>query len=165
MHFNPHSHAGSDYVQAAATAEYINFNPHSHAGSDTVHDIFPGPLEISIHTPTQGVTVPPPLSCFFYLISIHTPTQGVTAHWAFAVSSITHFNPHSHAGSDYKPSSFSPLSCYFNPHSHAGSDIGCGFLCPAPNNFNPHSHAGSDIGALPLSGGCYLFQSTLPRRE
>ncbi len=32
--FNPHSHAGSDDIDAIATTIDDNFNPHSHAGSD-----------------------------------------------------------------------------------------------------------------------------------
>ena len=56
-----------------------NFNPHSHAGSDkplTAEREVQG--NISIHTPTQGVTRK--LASYFvkYSISIHTPTQGVT---------------------------------------------------------------------------------------
>ena len=55
-----------------------NFNPHSHAGSDLSFPIFlKRTNNISIHTPTQGVT--PSLNSFkMFSISIHTPTQGVT---------------------------------------------------------------------------------------
>ena len=55
------------------------FNPHTHAGCDLIEVIQPRPLCVSIHTPTQGVTLMLLLSVMWYLsVSIHTPTQGVT---------------------------------------------------------------------------------------
>ena len=57
-------------------------------------------LKISIHTPTQGVTVFTNCSIVILGISIHTPTQGVTNKvFCFRIP-IFYFNPHSHAGSD-----------------------------------------------------------------
>ena len=56
---------------------------------------------ISIHTPTQGVTcIRPQDHIFVKFISIHTPTQGVTRARSRQRLTVTHFNPHSHAGSD-----------------------------------------------------------------
>ena len=57
----------------------IHFNPHSHKGSDDGFISHVHSYVISIHTPTRGVTrfyglkVP-----FTEKISIHTPTRGVT---------------------------------------------------------------------------------------
>ena len=54
------------------------FNPHSHMGSDKQHVSRCYIQEVSIHTPTWGVTLslfPLPL---FFSVSIHTPTWGVT---------------------------------------------------------------------------------------
>ena len=55
------------------------FNPHTHAGCDEInpgtHDI----IDVSIHTPTQGVTSVYRGGDFCNNVSIHTPTQGVTS--------------------------------------------------------------------------------------
>ena len=56
---------------------------------------------ISIHTPTQGVTLSGMAQSHCGEISIHTPTQGVTRTLPPSKSSFyVYFNPHSHAGSD-----------------------------------------------------------------
>ena len=98
--FNPHTHAGCDCVMLISKCMLCSFNPHTHAGCDaqqaqvqrdwqvSIHTPTQGVTQmaaqfgikapVSIHTPTQGVTVR--LSCcsFIGLVSIHTPTQGVT---------------------------------------------------------------------------------------
>ena len=98
--FNPHSHAGSDYVQPSSLLLNSYFNPHSHAGSDSA------------------------FLCIYNLrsISIHTPTQGVTKALPQQKRQHTYFNPHSHAGSDFTFVLRLHKHIYFNPHSHAGSD-------------------------------------------
>ena len=55
-----------------------NFNPHSHTGSDPCFCIVRSFHQISIHTPTQGVTLKIRKKDLHSTISIHTPTQGVT---------------------------------------------------------------------------------------
>ena len=55
---------------------------------------------ISIHTPTQGVTGNFLILDQTRIISIHTPTQGVTGKIIKGVPDLPNFNPHSHAGSD-----------------------------------------------------------------
>ena len=61
------------------TPRICDFNPHSHAGSDENE---PWSIKvirrISIHTPTQGVTIMESGGMTEDMISIHTPTQGVT---------------------------------------------------------------------------------------
>ncbi len=57
-------------------------------------------MEISIHTPTQGVTDKAKKAADAFVISIHTPTQGVTLSNLVLSRTFYHFNPHSHAGSD-----------------------------------------------------------------
>ena len=123
-------------------------------------------MTISIHTPTQGVTVNSLYPSQFYQISIHTPTQGVTfvSHSSNSCGKfqstlprrewremgIPHlrcrddFNPHSHAGSDTLLVKWLQSCVYFNPHSHAGSDISGLNSTISSMDFNPHSHAGSD---------------------
>ena len=55
-----------------------SFNPHTHAGCDFFYllDFLFG--EVSIHTPTQGVTISRAITIGTPQVSIHTPTQGVT---------------------------------------------------------------------------------------
>ena len=60
--------------------QIVYFNPHSHAGSDYA--------EVEYNE-------------FADEISIHTPTQGVTIYQNIAPQQTIDFNPHSHAGSDH----------------------------------------------------------------
>ncbi len=53
----------------------------------------------------------------------------------------------------------------FNPHSHAGSDWRWYKCQYQKSNFNPHSHAGSDSPCIRPCCQLRKFQSTLPRRE
>ena len=59
-------------------SRYSGFNPHTHAGCDLTENGFYICVNVSIHTPTQGVTNPRPT---LYPI-------------------IPSFNPHTHAGCD-----------------------------------------------------------------
>ena len=82
------------------TLRLHHFNPHSHEGSDDLQALFDGKGKISIHTPMKGVTA---LLLPFYLliyISIHTPMKGVTLWMSLPLSNSPDFNPHSHEGSD-----------------------------------------------------------------
>ena len=56
----------------------VCFNPHTHAGCDFVVNPRKAIIQVSIHTPTQGVTLVEYLSKELKEVSIHTPTQGVT---------------------------------------------------------------------------------------
>ena len=58
---------------------YQSFNPHTHAGCDPENECFVLKLtDVSIHTPTQGVTFKNVIYYNHTNVSIHTPTQGVT---------------------------------------------------------------------------------------
>ena len=76
--FNPHSHKGSDRLLLHKSLYVCNFNPHSHKGSDMGNEIFGYKVDISIHTPTRGVTGTGTGTDTDKDISIHTPTRGVT---------------------------------------------------------------------------------------
>ena len=78
-YFNPHSHKGSDPASTCSHAVQSHFNPHSHKGSDNFAKAIGKILNISIHTPTRGVTLRQILSYECKYISIHTPTRGVTS--------------------------------------------------------------------------------------
>ena len=55
--FNPHTHAGCDCSMLAARKDLRRFNPHTHAGCDLNNPNVPdNTTQVSIHTPTQGVT-------------------------------------------------------------------------------------------------------------
>ena len=78
----------------------MSFNPHTHAGCDKDSTYnFEQAFDVSIHTPTQGVTKLDISNVPTENVSIHTPTQGVTAAWAIS-SGAGSFNPHTHAGCD-----------------------------------------------------------------
>ena len=141
--FNPHSHAGSDTNWSRWIWNNWYFNPHSHAGSDRSSSCDNTSQDISIHTPTQGVTI---------------------MLWLTRRLSVD-FNPHSHAGSDGIRGNGWRNFCDFNPHSHAGSDDAQHKDEAESMHFNPHSHAGSDSSIKSIIDAKALFQSTLPRRE
>ena len=87
MCFNPHTHAGCDFGVIQARQEAV----------------------VSIHTPTQGVTIVIFNGINISIVSIHTPTQGVTSHLS-SVSSMECFNPHTHAGCDNSDEPFNSNS-------------------------------------------------------
>ena len=58
--------------------KYTNFNPRSHEGSDLDNEGYYSLIEISIHAPTRGATVP----------CVDRPSIRI------------YFNPRSHEGSD-----------------------------------------------------------------
>ena len=99
--FNPHTHAGCDNPLPRLTRVHNRFNPHTHAGCDSRSIIKITESKVSIHTPTQGVTMENQMLIQLFSVSIHTPTQGVTGRAARAASQEG-FNPHTHAGCDCK---------------------------------------------------------------
>ena len=210
-HFNPHSHEGSDAIPSATGFSIPAFQSTLPRREWQISQLsvivvwrFQSTLprrewrtercrmdkgsEISIHTPTKGVTKLIYKPLLISGISIHTPTKGVTLFRRTLLFQSDDFNPHSHEGSDStKSRDFSTLND-FNPHSHEGSDSEmrwlsipeidwfqstlprrewlCDiFLITASANFNPHSHEGSDRIRLIFWRSWILFQSTLPRRE
>ena len=54
--FNPHTHAGCDPGCSISPWSSWSFNPHTHAGCDSLSKVYDKRLQVSIHTPTQGVT-------------------------------------------------------------------------------------------------------------
>ena len=142
-----------------------NFNPHSHAGSDTRYLRSYKHYPISIHTPTQGVTVRQSSNDDIMRISIHTPTQGVTILIRHGIRN-TMISIHTPTQGVTNPTlstdSNNPISIHTPTQ---GVTNGEQIQMNARKNFNPHSHAGSDQGAGQISKNLSTFQSTLPRRE
>ena len=54
--FNPHTHAGCDIEKKIDSVINGSFNPHTHAGCDAEQAQLQRDWQVSIHTPTQGVT-------------------------------------------------------------------------------------------------------------
>ena len=71
----------------------------------------------------MGSDISPVASADDIQVSIHTPTWGVTAPVVWHDGANRSFNPHSHMGSDGAAVLFMPMLGGFNPHSHMGSDI------------------------------------------
>ena len=79
MSFNPHTHAGCDKDSTYNFEQAFDVSIHTPTQGVTKLDISNVPTEnVSIHTPTQGVTVGTLEQCKEWIVSIHTPTQGVT---------------------------------------------------------------------------------------
>ena len=120
--FNPHTHAGCDFMWCTKVIIKIGFNPHTHAGCDSIRICPVAGCPVSIHTPTQGVTPSQDVTGCCLTVSIHTPTQGVTQRTGRrgplrAVS--IHTPTQGVTAHIWRP--WTPCPC-FNPHTHAGCD-------------------------------------------
>ena len=101
-----------------------SFNPHTHAGCDHGRaggGVLPG--MVSIHTPTQGVTISAQAFNKAAIVSIHTPTQGVT-NGIFAFMGRRDVSIHTPTQGVTPHTGFLPVDGGFNPHTHAGCDFG-----------------------------------------
>ena len=167
-HFNPHSHKGSDETGYSGITGHSGFQSTLPQGEwpkrYKKHLSF---MEISIHTPTRGVTDNGKQEGIYMQFQSTLP-QG---EWPPVLLSLTgfglfqstlpqgewldrninkkkggaYFNPHSHKGSDGFTSFRCSASANFNPHSHKGSDRASERHLRWFAYFNPHSHKGSDI--------------------
>ena len=140
MGFNPHTHAGCDLWPFCRNLHRQSFNPHTHAGCDLHLCPFFPLQKVSIHTPTQGVTIKIRYSCI--------PKRFQSTH-PRRVWHVPHLT-------------LSFLSC-FNPHTHAGCDCGRVTCFMIDDCFNPHTHAGCDFIVMSFRRS-RVFQSTHPRR-
>ena len=166
LRFNPHTHAGCDSTSSISSDQYCCFNPHTHAGCDYREIIEPGAITVSIHTPTQGVTVYEGDEVIAMLVSIHTPTQGVTLSagmgWENLQFQSTHprrvwlfqeppfegwfvFQSTHPRRVWHRSGSSQAFRTCFNPHTHAGCDHTVQTFIQVYLGFNPHTHAGCDL--------------------
>ena len=76
--FNPYTHEGCDPCRRHKARPIPCFNPHTHEGCDALDLDALAVIEVSIHTPTKGVTKPKFGKYQAMKVSIHTPTKGVT---------------------------------------------------------------------------------------
>ena len=97
--FNPHTHAGCDQSTPYSLSHYSEFQS-THPRRVWLSNITNiSNMEVSIHTPTQGVTRVDDRTSMLLSVSIHTPTQGVTKKYLREIP-VVGFNPHTHAGCD-----------------------------------------------------------------
>ena len=143
----------------------MSFNPHTHAGCDKDSTYnFEQAFDVSIHTPTQGVTKLDISNVPTENVSIHTPTQGVTLDQAAVAALEAGFNPHTHAGCD-KQLDKETRNLLVSIHTPTQGVTFCStmitrvLLC-----FNPHTHAGCDGAIGKTDRRNRRFQSTHPRR-
>ena len=100
LHFNPHSHEGSDGSRNGLNTWFcISIHTPTKGATKSMWLTLPNG-SISIHTPTKGATLYPGLLSSLKRISIHTPTKGATKHLFTCRRHVVYFNPHSHEGSD-----------------------------------------------------------------
>ena len=136
-----YTHAGCDYGCLYTYSPRHCFNPHTHAGCDGSERYKEIEALVSIHTPTQGVTLMLLLSVMWYLsVSIHTPTQGVTT-----LAAVNSRNPR--------------VSIHTPTQGVTQAEVWKVWH----RSFNPHTHAGCDTGRS-LESLAQEFQSTHPRR-
>ena len=146
--FNPHTHTGCDQALHSSLAIRPSFNPHTHTGCDIRLPWHHPPVDVSIHTPIQGVTHILLALCNVSRVSIHTPIQGVTLFALTKDNVIRGFNPHTHTGCDYFHRNNEPRHSCFNPHTHTGCDSRTGTQRTPRWSFNPHTHTGCDLHIL-----------------
>ena len=79
-------------------------------------------FDVSIHTPTKGVTLLFHKKIWIFTVSIHTPTKGVTPCTVAAWANVCCFNPHTHEGCDLMSQRLLCCAMSFNPHTHEGCD-------------------------------------------
>ena len=78
LSFNPHTYMRCDLVGGRSKWRMEGFNPHTYMRCDLEKLVLVGRPEVSIHTPTWGVTYTLLISYLLWFVSIHTPTWGVT---------------------------------------------------------------------------------------
>ena len=96
-------------------------------------------------------------------VSIHTPTKGVTCYQYLYQTPGRSFNPHTHEGCDYTLAVCIVAFQGFNPHTHEGCD---GIYCPARKQYVVSIHTPTKGVTMASSVFTWLcrFQSTHPRR-
>ena len=139
---------------------------YTHAGCDEIGHPVWTLFDVSIHTPTQGVTINGPTGAACTFVSIHTPTQGVTLRLSqrMAISRLFQSTHPRRVWQDIAIGEVvlkgfqsthprrvwllqplrSSLNGCFNPHTHAGCDNDIEMNMIFLKSFNPHTHAGCD---------------------
>ena len=166
--FNPHTHEGCDIWSLSRSLGCLSFNPHTHEGCDSFLFLIQHFIDVSIHTPTKGVTPFNPQGCLKPWTFQSTHPRRVWRHINFhTFVSKASFNPHTHEGCDsanivilvwvfvsiHTPTKGVTLlsgirtssAWCFNPHTHEGCDCIILFVNACQCSFNPHTHEGCDL--------------------
>ena len=123
--FNPHTHEGCDTDRILPSLPWQCFNPHTHEGCDREYRSHNCCLQVSIHTPIQGVTRHRRTSNQSEMFQSTHPYRV----WPIKDSlfcQILCFNPHTHTGCDYTSIIITDITACFNPHTHTGCDMHSG---------------------------------------
>ena len=164
--FNPHTHEGCDRPYRGPISVCLRFNPHTHEGCDIrlsgawssrkfqsthprrvwrIKAIRPMSVsDVSIHTPTKGVTKQSNIS-FSLILFQSTHPRRVWRCCKSCFASYPCFNPHTHEGCDGKKFFNLWFALCFNPHTHEGCDVCIPILSSSVIGFNPHTHEGCDF--------------------
>ena len=169
--FNPHTHEGCDLSCGNILIVRLCFNPHTHEGCDS----YGGNIGIanlkfqSTHPRRVWLCVPYTL-IFAINVSIHTPTKGVTILLIHPLAVILFQSTHPrrvwqpcqlHRGAaccvfqSTHPRRVWLSKCFktvcnrcFNPHTHEGCDLFVPRDITRWCCFNPHTHEGCDLVLL-----------------
>ena len=98
--FNPHTHEGCDTKLDRVIRFLISFNPHTHEGCD--NNVMRYKLMSASFNPHthEGCDPAAKIDVILDDVSIHTPTKGVTVFSAILYKLKWSFNPHTHEGCD-----------------------------------------------------------------
>ena len=138
----------------------VGFNPHTYMRCDFVFEsIDTKPLNVSIHTPTWGVTHCAANCLSKPHVSIHTPTWGVTHFFDIFTFSSRFQSTHLHEVWRRLTSEQSKLLEFQSTHLHE--------VWPCTTRlqglsvcFNPHTYMRCDWASLDFTGSVFMFQST-----
>ena len=143
------------------------FNPHTYMRCDDGYKYYGRYVNVSIHTPTWGVTLAAQYPNGNWHVSIHTPTWGVTKRlinvYLYIMFQSTHlhevwlcpsvletwygcFNPHTYMRCDsaWKSIEISERT-RFNPHTYMRCDDTVLRTCIVNHCFNPHTYMRCDV--------------------
>ena len=117
------------------------FNPRTREGCDNARYAKLMSIEISIHAPARGATLPFMANNRVLVISIHAPARGATSLW-IDLHDLAHISIHAPA---------------------RGATGPCGSILVSAQDFNPRTREGCDGLTLDDLGFATEFQSTHPR--
>ena len=94
--FNPHTYMRCDCMFRYMCHFSFCFNPHTYMRCDIEFNILGHTTDVSIHTPTWGVTWSHGWEYWKKKVSIHTPTWGVTLSLSFVLNLLAFQSTHLH---------------------------------------------------------------------
>ena len=120
--FNPHTYMRCDTTKILQDATIHSFNPHTYMRCDLEREYLDKVQEVSIHTPTWGVTRryhPKKSNKQFQSTHLHE----VWLEYELQIESTSSFNPHTYMRCDYLLLHIVCLIPCFNPHTYMRCDV------------------------------------------